>query len=132
MQERRLKPRGRTLLGGKIIFNSGRSAIDCTVRNLSDDGACLDVDNVAGVPKEFHLRISGEIELRTCTLAWATGNRIGLWFGHGESATDDIAPSLQTQALCAALDVIQVGIVLLDAELRAQFINRAFRKMWHL
>ena len=132
MQERRLTPRGRTLLGGKIIFNSGRSAIDCTVRNLSDDGACLDVDNVAGVPKEFHLRISGEIELRTCTLAWATGNRIGISFGHDESATDDIAPSSQTQALRAALDVIQVGIVLLDAELRAQFINRAFCKMWRL
>ena len=34
--------------------------------------------------------------------------------------------------LRAALDEVKFGIVLLDAELRAQFINRAFRKMWRL
>ncbi len=35
-------------------------------------------------------------------------------------------------ALRAALDHVDYGIVLLDSELRAQFINRAFRKMWRL
>ncbi len=34
--------------------------------------------------------------------------------------------------LRAALDEIEVGVVLLDAETRAQFINRAFRRMWRL
>jgi PAS domain-containing protein len=38
----------------------------------------------------------------------------------------------ELSALQAALDTIPVGIVVLDAELRAQFINRAFRKMWRL
>ena len=132
MQERRLTSRGRTLLGGKIIFNSGRSAIDCTVRNLSDDGACLEVANVAGIPKEFHLRISGETELRTCTFAWESDNRIGISFGHEEAKADDVALPAQMQSLRAALDVVEVGIVHLDSELRAQFINRAFRKMWRL
>jgi hypothetical protein len=33
-------------------------------------------------------------------------------------------------ALRAAFDEIEIGIVLLDADLRAQFINRAFRRMW--
>jgi diguanylate cyclase (GGDEF)-like protein len=31
-----------------------------------------------------------------------------------------------------ALDLVPVGIVLLDADTRAQFINRAFRRMWRL
>jgi PAS domain-containing protein len=35
-------------------------------------------------------------------------------------------------ALRSAIDAVPVGIVVLDAELRAQFINRAFRKMWRL
>jgi diguanylate cyclase (GGDEF)-like protein len=35
-------------------------------------------------------------------------------------------------ALQAALDESQAGIVVLDQELRAQFINRAFRKLWGL
>src|ERR1700761_8739702 len=34
--------------------------------------------------------------------------------------------------LRAALNDLPNGIVLLDAELRAQFINRAFRRMWRL
>ena len=35
-------------------------------------------------------------------------------------------------ALRSALDEMEVGIVLLDRELRAQFINRTYRQMWRL
>jgi diguanylate cyclase (GGDEF)-like protein len=35
-------------------------------------------------------------------------------------------------ALQAALDESHVGVVILDQELRAQFINRAFRRLWKL
>jgi PAS domain-containing protein len=34
--------------------------------------------------------------------------------------------------LRAALNEVRFGVVVLDHELRAQFINRAFRKMWRL
>jgi PAS domain-containing protein len=40
--------------------------------------------------------------------------------------------SAELSALRAAIDAVPVGIVVLDAELRAQFISRAFRKMWRL
>lgn len=129
MEERRSSPRNRTLLSGKIVFNSGRSAIDCTIRNLSKDGGCLEVANIAGIPREFHLRIAGD-GLRPCTFAWSKGNRIGVLFSN-EIQQSRIDPP-QTSALIAALDTIEVGIVLLDRELRAQFINRAFRKIWRL
>ena len=35
-------------------------------------------------------------------------------------------------SLRAALDQSEVGVVLLDSEMRAQFINRAFRRLWRL
>ena len=38
----------------------------------------------------------------------------------------------ELSALRAALDAVPVGIVVLDVELRAQFISRTFRKMWRL
>jgi PAS domain-containing protein len=38
----------------------------------------------------------------------------------------------QMLALRAALDEIRTGVVLLDGELRAQFINREFRRIWAL
>ena len=35
-------------------------------------------------------------------------------------------------ALRAALDVVDVGVLLLGADMKSQFINRAFRRMWAL
>jgi PAS domain-containing protein len=47
-----------------------------------------------------------------------------------QAGTDPVRGELST--LQAALDVVPFGIVVLDAEMRAQVINRAFRKMWRL
>jgi diguanylate cyclase (GGDEF)-like protein len=49
----------------------------------------------------------------------------------GEGAGSDLVGG-ELSALRAALDQVAFGVVLLDAELRAQFINRTFRKMWRL
>ena len=146
MSERRSLQRGRTLLGGKIVFNTGRSVIDCTVRNLSDEGACVQVASPIGLPEYVHLLIAGDAEPRACNLAWHSGNRIGLSFAARDvsvPANDQAARPVHQErggdllrdemlALRASLDEVRFGVVLLDAELRAQFINRAFRKMWRL
>ncbi|HEX4408750.1 MAG TPA: diguanylate cyclase [Xanthobacteraceae bacterium] len=66
---------------------------------------------------------------------------IGLASGSDSSATTASAIELKHGAdlahhelpdLRAALDDLPTGIVVLNAEMRAQFINRAFRKMWRL
>jgi diguanylate cyclase (GGDEF)-like protein len=141
MLERRAKQRGRTLFGGKIVFNGGRSAIDCVVRNLSADGACVQVESPVGIPDHVVLTVIGESEPRSCIVAWQSANRVGLTF-HGADAADvpqsadpESVPDFmrgEMPALRAALDEVKFGVVLLDGELRAQFINRAFRKMWRL
>src|SRR5579871_1092154 len=43
-----------------------------------------------------------------------------------------VSASHEITTLRAALDEVRFGVVLLDHEMRAQFINRAFRKMWRL
>jgi ABC-type branched-subunit amino acid transport system ATPase component len=45
---------------GQIVFNGGRSAIDCTVKRLSEDGASLAVLSTAGVPERFKLAIAAD------------------------------------------------------------------------
>ena len=148
MNERRTVQRGRTFLGGKIIFNAGRSAIDCKVRDLSNDGACLEVESQAGIPVQFQLLVADDEEPRACKLAWQSDHRMGVSFERRLSASledDDEDDTGRTEpertndllrshllALRAALDEIRFGVVLLDRELRAQFINRAFRRMWRL
>ena len=55
MFKRESATRGRTLLGAKIVFNSGRSILDCVVRELSKSGASATVESTIGIPNEFKL-----------------------------------------------------------------------------
>jgi diguanylate cyclase (GGDEF)-like protein len=152
MSEHSHAPRGRTFLAGKIISNFGQSSIDCIIRRISLDGATIEVESVFGVPEHFHLRIPHEDQPRPCQRKWQSEKQIGVAFETIEAIeggkidkadkTDIAVPAErragdgimrgQMLALRAALDEIEVGVVLLDGELRSQFINRAFRRMWAL
>ncbi len=149
MSEHSLAPRGRTFLAGKIISNFGQSSIDCVIRRISDDGATIEVESVFGVPDHFHLRIPHEDQPRPCQRKWQSEKQIGVAFEAIEAGNIEKAGKTaiaipperragdgivrgQMLALRAALDEIEVGVVLLDHELRSQFINRAFRRMWAL
>ena len=139
-----LKSRGRTFLAGKVIFNFGQSTIDCVVRQITDDGATIELESGFGVPQHFQLSIPSGGKLLSCNLVWQSENQIGVTLETQQTA--DAAASdkkasadrgdhvLRSQmlALRAALDIVPLGIVLLDARLNARFINRAFRRMWAL
>jgi PAS domain-containing protein len=150
MNERRKLQRSRSLKGGKILFNNKQSVITCTVRNLSTEGANLQVQTAVGVPAFFDLLLEGDNTTRPCDVIWKAQNRIGVSFRGSPSqpspAVDlpQMLPAAATAttattslrsdilSLRTALDEVPLGIVLLDTDLRAQFINRAFRAMWHL
>ena len=144
----------RRLLSGKIIFNNRRSAIDCTVWDHSDLGASLEVKSTLGIPPKFDLQITGEGPTRPCVVRSAADNRLTVIFTkprRQKTAKRDFAwkePNQQVNpggeresppllsdnltTLRSSLDEAEFGVVLLDADLRATFINRAFRKMWKL
>jgi hypothetical protein len=77
--ENRLVPRHRTLKGGRIVFNAGRSTIDCTVRNLSGKGAKLLVSSVVGIPDTFDLLLDGHTR-QPCRVIWRTLKELGVEF----------------------------------------------------
>lgn len=131
----------RTFLAGKIIFNFGQSTIDCVIRRMSEDGATLEIQSSLGVPEHFQLKLSSQ-DIRSCRVLWRSDRQVGVALGADEHAepstgnakersTDSLMRG-QMLALRAALDFVPLGIVLLDAGLRAQLINRAFRQMWQL
>ena len=79
--EHRTAPRHRVLKGARIEFGGG--AIDCTVRNLSDGGAALDVTSPLGIPTEFTLVTdSGP---RRCRVVWRKEKRLGVTFEKQEN-----------------------------------------------
>jgi len=74
--DHRTVPRHRVLKAGTIEF--GRSAIDCTVRNVSEKGAALDVASPLGIPKEFVLVVPADHIRRPCRVIWHKASRIGV------------------------------------------------------
>jgi hypothetical protein len=77
--DNRHSPRHKTLKGGRIVFNAGRSTIDATVRNLSPMGAKLQVSSVVGIPDTFDLLLDGTTR-RPCRVAWRTLKELGVEF----------------------------------------------------
>lgn len=78
--ERRRGPRMRTLLSGRMYCHSARPSLDCHVRNLSDEGACLKGEGVADAPDRFRLEIPARNRLHGVHVRWRRGDRIGVGF----------------------------------------------------
>jgi hypothetical protein len=79
MTEHRIAQRHRVLKGGTIAFN-GAAGISCTVRNMSETGAALDVISPVGIPPQFSLVIDGEHVGKPCHVVWRKEKRIGIAF----------------------------------------------------
>ena len=79
MGEKRRSPRFRTIKGGSILFGS-TACVDCIIRNMSDTGASLEVENPAGIPDDFTLLIRPEIIKRNCHVVWRRERRVGVRF----------------------------------------------------
>ena len=82
MDEKRKHPR--TEIDEPAYVSSGGSVMSCTVRNISAEGAAIDVENPAFVPQHFRLVMANNSSVRECRVAWIQRNRIGLSFvDHG-------------------------------------------------
>jgi hypothetical protein len=80
MEQNRDASRQRTLKSGRIVFNDKSSVVDCTIRNLSARGACLQVASTLGVPEKFELLVDADGSRRRCGIVWKSGNRLGVSF----------------------------------------------------
>jgi hypothetical protein len=78
--DRRSARRNRTLKGARIVFNAGFSAFECTVRDLTPDGAKLQLGEATGVPNHFELELEHGQPRRKCTVRWRAGLTIGVSF----------------------------------------------------
>lgn len=142
----------RQLRQGKIIFNKQRS-VACKVWNLSDLEACIEVKGALAIPPKFDLLITGEKLARHCVVRSAVRNWVTVIFTDQRQKAPPRDPTRKAPhqnvdlsgkraptnlsrgslvGLRSSLDEAEFGVVLLDADLHATFINRAFRKLWKL
>lgn len=78
MQENRTTSRKRVLKTAQIILSDKAPKLDCTVRNISDTGACLQVSTTYGLPASFDVVLDGT--RRSCRGVWRTDTKIGVTF----------------------------------------------------
>jgi PilZ domain len=76
--DKRAVQRSPVLKAGTIEFPGG--AFSCMVRNLSEQGAALDVPSLAGIPHDFILVIPLEGRRFYCRSVWRKERRIGVSF----------------------------------------------------
>ena len=79
IQNRRKAGRHRVLKGAHITFKDHRATIDCTVRNLSERGACLKVESPIGIPDTFDL-VLDPASVHHCRVTWRKATQIGVDF----------------------------------------------------
>ena len=79
MEEKRKYPR--TEVDESAYVSSGGSVIRCVVRNISQEGAAIDVENPAFIPQRFRLVMAKDSSIiHECRVAWIQRNRLGLTF----------------------------------------------------
>ena len=78
MEEKRKHQR--TEINEPAYVSAGGSVMRCVVRNISQEGAAIDVENPAFVPARFRLVMVSDSSTRDCAVIWIQQKRIGVAF----------------------------------------------------
>jgi PilZ domain len=85
MLDRRKIHRGRSYLGGQVVFNHRFSTMDCLVKNFSETGAKIVFTNPAAIPGEFDLVI-WQKNSRRARIVWRNETEAGVAFLPSQSS----------------------------------------------
>jgi hypothetical protein len=80
MPDRRRDERSKVLFGGVAAVNKAGSTMDCVVRNISDQGACIEFGSVAKLPDDIRLAITRKGRAYLARMIWQRANKVGLAF----------------------------------------------------
>jgi hypothetical protein len=98
MPEHRTAGRHRMFKAAKMLFNNGGSVLDCTMRNVSETGACLAVANGLAAPAKFDLLHDGDRS--PCEVVWRQVGRIGVRFLNVTSCATDQGAQARASCTC--------------------------------
>lgn len=91
MAERRQSGRHRSFLRGLVSFDSKHGALDCIIRDLSDDGARIVFSESVALPESLELRIPQKQQTLRARVSWRHGDEVGLDFGAAKAGEQDAA-----------------------------------------
>jgi hypothetical protein len=78
LTEARNARRSRVMDLGLVRF--GEMSVGCVIRNLTDEGAALDVGPQSDIPDQFTLFVMSKKKIYSCNIVWRKNRRIGVVF----------------------------------------------------
>lgn len=125
MQEHRHHPRVRSFLRGEIVHSGGAIRVECTIRDLSEEGARLQIPRSVPLPDPFDLDVAQRHLHERCTIIWRHGDEVGVQF-HSTKATNAaesaVAPPATTandRAVNARIEALEADVIQLKKQLAA-------------
>lgn len=79
LEERRRTTRQPTFRAGEVIFDDG-SVQDCIIRNVSDSGCLIKLENANALPEEILIRIDRSKPARRAEIVWRSTSLAGAMF----------------------------------------------------
>jgi hypothetical protein len=116
MEEVRRAERVKSFLRAQIIFNQRMSTIDCMVKNISQTGARLALNEALSIPNEFDLFIPQKGRTYRARMVWRDAGAIGVEFVVAEAQTAETRELAGDGDLDARLHALQLQ----NAELKAR------------
>jgi PilZ domain len=87
MAERRGSVRQKSFLRGCVYFDKRSRAVDCLIRDISDQGARIIFSDAVNVPELIELFIPQKEQTLRARVQWRHGHEIGLAFAGRASGT---------------------------------------------
>lgn len=83
--DRRSSRRGKLLLRGRVVFERGAGSVDCTIRDMSETGARIEVATGTMLPKKFTLMVLRDGTAHEAEVKWCRPKQMGLYFVYSVS-----------------------------------------------
>jgi hypothetical protein len=108
MDEQRAHQRIRSYLKGEIVHSGGRIRLECTVRDLSPEGARIQVARDITLPDPFDLHIPQRGMAEKSHIVWRQGDETGVHFVHDTPAAQkNAAPQPTDRSLLARVETLE-------------------------
>jgi hypothetical protein len=104
MSERRGSARQKSFLRGCVYFNKRRGAVDCLIRDISNQGARIIFSETVSIPDMVELYIPQKEQTVRAKVQWRHGDEIGLSY----AGRDASVPA--TIELAARVDALEAEI----------------------
>jgi PilZ domain len=104
MAERRRSMRKKSFLRGCVYFNKRRGAMDCLIRDISEEGARIIFSEAVNVPDVVELYIPQKEQTVRARVKWRHGDEVGLTFPAAGSAAGTAPESADLAQRLARLE----------------------------